>query len=172
MNNANTILSILSLFTMSASICMVKPTALPVPDSSGFCARPPVRPTTLLGLAIEEVFKQVDEYIKSIAAEQIVDPVLASTELFTQFIPEVYFEDCLKKRVIAEYAIKPFDHEGNQIRFYDGRLINARILRLANPTFKNQLKRISPLIMMTSPDLVAHLIAVEHAKKMDAAYPH
>jgi len=170
MNNANKVLSVLSLFTMSASICMVKPTGLPLPDPTGF-RNVPVRPSSLLGLTIEELFSQIDGYIKNAAMQQDAAPVVAASSLFKDYIHVDYFDDCLRKRFVTEYGIKQFKLEGRWVRLYDGRLINAREMHLATPVFKEQLIRYTPLNKMDAHAFIALLIGVEHAKNMNAAYP-
>jgi len=169
MNNANKILSVLSFFTMSASICMVRPTSLPSPDPMGFRKRP-VEVPSLLELAVEEVFQQVEGYIKNYAGQH-VDPAIAATELFERYVPENYFDDCLKKRFVSEYAIKLYSHVGRgRVSLYDGRRMTLRKLRL-NPTTV-RLKNDSPLNLLNSHDLVTLLIRVERAKLAHELYPN
>ncbi len=168
MNKTNTMLSILSLLTMSAGICMVKPTGLPLPDPTGFRHRP-VEVPSLLELASEEVFQQVDGYIKDVA-RQSVDPAIAAKELFERYIPEHYFDDCLKQRFVSEYSIKLYRHLAHdKVRLYDGRKMKLRTLRLNQKAY---LKSKSPLNLLDSRNLITVLIRAERAKLTNAQYPN
>ena len=170
MNNRNKFLAVLSLCAAGASSCMERRAGLPLPDQAAFSGVSVAGPS-LLELTSRAVFGQIDGYIKDVAS-QPVDPEAAADELFLRYISEDYFDDCLKKRFINAYATKQFGIEGRSARFYDGRVVRARELKLATTFFEQRLQQQSPLHSLNARALVALLIRVEHAKVIHGAYPN